>query len=142
MTVSVVIAAGGRGTRMGAGFNKVFMKLADEEVILHTMRAFEANKDVDEIIVIIGEDDKERVTNIAEAAHITKLSAVTAGGESRCCWAGWAPWGREAQAVAGRAGAQTGGVERNGDTDADRFVYPDFYHDRGGIFPAAQGRGG
>lgn len=84
MTVSVVIAAGGKGTRMGAGFNKVFMKLADEEVILHTMRAFEANKDVDEIIVVIGEDDKERVTNIAEVAHITKLSAVTAGGESRC----------------------------------------------------------
>ena len=57
---------------MEAGFNKVFMKLADEEVILHTMRAFEANKDVDEIIVVIGEDDKERVTNIAEAAPYHK----------------------------------------------------------------------
>lgn len=81
--VSAVIAAGGRGTRMGAGFNKVFMKLCGDEILLHTIRAFNESPFVDEIIVVTGAEDIERVKELAKAHNIMKLTEVTEGGETR-----------------------------------------------------------
>ena len=81
MTVSAVIAAGGQGSRMGAGFNKVFMKLDGEEILLHTIRAFDESPFIDEIIVVTGAEDIERVWSIAH--NIKKLVCVTEGGSTR-----------------------------------------------------------
>lgn len=83
MTVSAVIAAGGRGTRMGAGFNKVFMELNGKEILLHTIRAFDESPFVDEIIVVTGAEDIERVQNLAKEHNIKKLVCVTEGGSTR-----------------------------------------------------------
>ncbi|MDO5396839.1 MAG: 2-C-methyl-D-erythritol 4-phosphate cytidylyltransferase [bacterium] len=83
MTISAVIAAGGRGTRMGAGFNKVFMKLAGAEILLHTIRAFDESPFVDEIIVVTGAKDIARVRTLAEENNIKKLVCVTEGGNTR-----------------------------------------------------------
>lgn len=81
--VSAVIAAGGRGTRMGAGFNKVFMKLDKEEILLHTMRTFNESPFVDEIVVVTGVNDVERVRQLADENRISKLAAVAVGGATR-----------------------------------------------------------
>lgn len=83
MTISVVIAAGGRGTRMGAGFNKVFMKLDGAEILLHTIRAFDESPFVDEIIAVTGTEDIERVQALAKDNNIKKLVCVTEGGSTR-----------------------------------------------------------
>ena len=82
--VSAVIAAGGKGTRMGAGENKVFMKLRGREILLHTVEAFHNNPDIDEIVVVAGEGEYMRVTEMIMAANLTgKLRAVTTGGATR-----------------------------------------------------------
>ena len=81
--VTAVIAAGGRGTRMGAGYNKVFIKLNGEELILHTMKIFNENPLVDEIIVVTGTDDVSRVETLAYNNNITKFKCVTEGGDTR-----------------------------------------------------------
>lgn len=81
--VTAIIAAGGKGTRMGAGFNKVFMRLCGDEILLHTMRTFNESPLVDEIIVVTGKDDIERVKTLGKENSITKLAAVTVGGETR-----------------------------------------------------------
>lgn len=83
MTISAVIAAGGRGTRMGAGFNKVFMKLSGTEILLHTMRAFDESPFVDEIIVVTGAEDIKKVRTLASENSIKKLVCVTEGGSTR-----------------------------------------------------------
>ena len=83
MKVSAVIAAGGRGTRMGAGFNKVFMRLHDAEILVHTMRTFNESPFVDEIIVVTGSEDIEKVRTLAKEHDINKLSVVTEGGDTR-----------------------------------------------------------
>ena len=79
--VSAVIAAGGRGTRMGAGYNKVFMELMGEAILLHTIRTFAESPFVDEIIVVTGEDDIERVRELAKGSGISVK--VTEGGATR-----------------------------------------------------------
>lgn len=81
--VTTVIAAGGKGTRMGAGFNKVFMQLCGDEILLHTMRTFNESPLVDEIVVVTGADDIERVRTLGKENNINKLCAVTEGGETR-----------------------------------------------------------
>lgn len=83
MKVSAVIAAGGRGTRMGAGFNKVFMKLDGAEILLHTIRTFDESPFVDEIIAVTGTEDIEKVRELARKHKIKKLVCVTEGGATR-----------------------------------------------------------
>ena len=81
--VSAIIAAGGKGTRMGAGFNKVFMRLCGDEILLHTMRTFNESPLVDEIIVVTGAEDIERVNMLGRDNNIDKLCVVTQGGDTR-----------------------------------------------------------
>lgn len=83
MKVCAVIAAGGRGRRMGADINKVFLPLAGKEIIAHTLAAFEACGDVDAIVVVTGKEDIARVTEIAVRDRITKLIAAVEGGAER-----------------------------------------------------------
>lgn len=83
MKVTAIIVAGGRGKRMGASVNKVFLQLCGREILAHTMTAFEECGMVDEIIVVTGTDDIPLVRSIAERDGISKLTAVTEGGAER-----------------------------------------------------------
>lgn len=83
MKVTAIIAAGGKGSRMGAGFNKVFMKLDGMEILLRTMRAFNENSLIDEIIVVTGAEDIERVEALGRDNSIHKLKLVTEGAATR-----------------------------------------------------------
>lgn len=79
--VSAVIAAGGKGSRMGADKNKVYLKLCGIEMLLYTVTAFNLNSSIDEIIVVTGEGDIERCRNLLKSCD--KVSAVTEGGNTR-----------------------------------------------------------
>ncbi len=84
--VSAVIAAGGKGKRMGAGKNKVFMKIAGKEIILRTVEAFYNNPDIDEIVVVAGEGEHMRIAELIMSAGMyvyDRMRAVTTGGATR-----------------------------------------------------------
>lgn len=83
MKVTAVIAAGGKGTRMGADKNKVFLELCGKEIILHTIEAFEKNTNIDEIIVVTGSDDIETVKELKSKHNILKLKTIVEGGKTR-----------------------------------------------------------
>lgn len=83
MKISAVIVAGGRGKRMGAAINKVFLPLVGKEILSHTLCAFESCSAIDEIVVVTGSEDIERVKQLAERDNITKLLSVTEGGKER-----------------------------------------------------------
>ncbi len=81
--ISVLIAAGGRGARMGAQENKVFLMLNDKEIIAHTMLSFEMHPQIDEIIVVGAKDEHQKIAQIAQKYKISKFRASTTGGETR-----------------------------------------------------------
>ncbi len=83
MKVTAVIAAGGKGTRMGADKNKVFLELCGKEIILHTIEAFEKNTNIDEIIVVTGSDDIKAANELKSKHNMSKLKTIAEGGKTR-----------------------------------------------------------
>lgn len=81
MKVTAIIAAGGAGRRMGAGENKVFMKIAGREMLTHTVSVFNSCAAVTDIIIVVGAEDITRTA--ALTADFDKVIDVIAGGETR-----------------------------------------------------------
>lgn len=81
--VSAIIAAGGKGTRMGAGINKVYLPLCGKEILARTLSVFEACSCVDEVIVVTGESELERLQELSEKYKFQKISAAVSGGATR-----------------------------------------------------------
>ncbi len=79
---SVIIVCAGNATRMG-GVNKILLPLGDSNVIGHCMRAFEACEDVAEIIIVTKAENNAAIEETAKTLGITKLAAITEGGETR-----------------------------------------------------------
>lgn len=79
---SVIIVCAGNATRMG-GINKILLPLGDSNVIGHCMQAFEACADVAEIIIVTKAENNAVIEETAQKLGITKLAAITEGGETR-----------------------------------------------------------
>lgn len=82
MSVSVIIACAGSFSRMN-GVNKQLFELDGIPVAVRSMLAFEQLDEVTEIIVSARECDVDYFKQLAEKYGVTKLKAVTAGGETR-----------------------------------------------------------
>ncbi|MFA4967743.1 MAG: 2-C-methyl-D-erythritol 4-phosphate cytidylyltransferase [Candidatus Margulisiibacteriota bacterium] len=74
MKVSVIIAAGGTGKRMGQ--KKQFLPLLGKSVLEWTIAAFKKVKQVTEIILVVNPDELEKAKNLG-------ADKVAAGGEER-----------------------------------------------------------
>jgi 2-C-methyl-D-erythritol 4-phosphate cytidylyltransferase len=80
MTAAIIVAAGS-GTRMG--FDKLLAPLAGQPVIVHTLLAFEACRDVDGIWVVSGTERGEIIRDLAEEMRVTKFRGIVPGGAER-----------------------------------------------------------
>ncbi|MDE3156154.1 MAG: 2-C-methyl-D-erythritol 4-phosphate cytidylyltransferase [Acidobacteriota bacterium] len=82
MHVAAIIAAGGRGQRLGDAVPKQFLELAGRSILQRTVEAFEASPDIHEIVVVLPAD-----TAAAPPAWLgqgaSKPRRVVAGGERR-----------------------------------------------------------
>lgn len=83
MKVTTVIVAGGKGKRMGAGKNKVFLTIEGREILHFTISAFEWNKNIDEIIVVTGSEDISECEKLIADSNFKKIACVTEGGKTR-----------------------------------------------------------
>lgn len=82
--VAAIIVAGGSGKRMGMSIKKQYILLKDKEVLAHTIEKFNNSKEIDEIVVVVGEEEIETTQiNIIEKHHYTKVTKVVAGGKER-----------------------------------------------------------
>ena len=52
-------------------------------VLARTLVAFEATREIDEIVVVARSEDLATVSALADTWHVTKLAAVVAGGDTR-----------------------------------------------------------
>lgn len=81
--IAVIIAAAGRGRRMGGPVPKQFLKIGGEPVLLKTLRIFEKMDETDDIFIVTGEEYIEYCRSMAKNGGIDKLAAVVAGGAER-----------------------------------------------------------
>lgn len=83
MTVGVVIAAAGSGTRMGAEGNKVLLSLYGKPILQYSLECFAGLPEVEEIVVVTRECDRPVVEGLAEKAAPQKRVQVVVGGATR-----------------------------------------------------------
>jgi 2-C-methyl-D-erythritol 4-phosphate cytidylyltransferase len=81
-TAAVVLCAG-RGKRMGAPTNKVFVPLAGKPLLAHTLAAFESAAEVDEVLLVAHPDELKECHAIIDDWGVRKVAAIIAGGATR-----------------------------------------------------------
>ncbi|MBQ9708909.1 MAG: 2-C-methyl-D-erythritol 2,4-cyclodiphosphate synthase [Firmicutes bacterium] len=81
--VAVIVAAAGRGTRMGAPVPKQFLEIGGVPVLVKTLKVFQRMEEIDHIFVVTNEDYLDYCTEITERAGIDKITSIVVGGEKR-----------------------------------------------------------
>ena len=80
---TILIVAGGRGTRMGGPQPKQFLQLAGRPVLMHTLEAFDRWDASARLIVVLPEDQINTWKRLCEAHVFGRTHHVVAGGETR-----------------------------------------------------------
>ena len=81
--IYAIILSGGRGKRMGSSISKQYMMLNDRPILYYSLDSFEKS-DVDEVVVVVGKNDKEYVkSEIVDKYNFKKVKIITEGGAER-----------------------------------------------------------
>ncbi|MBM9461933.1 2-C-methyl-D-erythritol 4-phosphate cytidylyltransferase [Aeromicrobium sp. YIM 150415] len=81
-TVAVILA-GGTGTRFGRPIPKQLIELAGRPIIEHSIAAFHAAPQIDEIVVLMAPGHLDDVRELVEASGYDKVTRILEGGSSR-----------------------------------------------------------
>ncbi len=109
MKVAVIIPAAGLGTRMSrtqaerpAPSRKQFLLLEGVPILIHTLRKFDACKEVSEIVVAVRADDLESVARSVAGQSFSKPVRCVQGGDTRqeSVWQGLQALAADTQLVA------------------------------------------
>lgn len=81
--ITAIIAAGGTGSRFGAGTPKQFLDILGKPIIIHTLEAFERCSDIDAIVAVVPEIHIEDLEDLIRDHNISKPVRVVGGGTTR-----------------------------------------------------------
>ncbi|WP_046469762.1 IspD/TarI family cytidylyltransferase [Allosalinactinospora lopnorensis] len=81
--VTAAVLAGGVGVRMGGQRPKQLLPLAGRAVIEHSVAAFCAAPEVDDVIVLMVEEYLPEIEKMVADSGLTKVSAILPGGPTR-----------------------------------------------------------
>jgi len=81
--VSAVIVAAGRGTRMGAGIDKLFLPVAGRPLVAHTWQRFNDSPSIDEVILVVRAGLEDDFRQLAAEYRFAKSCRLIAGGAER-----------------------------------------------------------
>jgi 2-C-methyl-D-erythritol 4-phosphate cytidylyltransferase len=81
--VSAILVAAGKGTRMGANVDKLWLEVAGQPVIAHTWKKFDAAKCVDEIILVVRDGMQTQFEKLAAQFDFQKKFRFAIGGAER-----------------------------------------------------------
>jgi len=81
--IAVIVAAAGKGTRLGSQVPKQYLKIAGEPVILKTLKAFESLDAIDHIYIVTNEQYVDHCQQIVDDNGIDKVDAIVKGGRER-----------------------------------------------------------
>ena len=80
---TVLIVAGGRGTRMGIDLPKQFLPLAGRPVLMHTIEAFDRWDNTSDLLLVLPADQRDTWQQLCEAHAFHRPHRVVSGGETR-----------------------------------------------------------
>jgi 2-C-methyl-D-erythritol 4-phosphate cytidylyltransferase len=83
LSVWAVLAAAGRGERLGADRPKAFAKLRDRPLLAESLERLEASDWIDRIVIVAPPGWEEPSILVAEELACTKVVACATGGETR-----------------------------------------------------------
>ncbi len=81
--VGVVIAGGGRGSRIGGTIPKQFLRLGGIPVLARTAAVFDGMSTVSSIVLVVPEDFVPRTRRLVARSGLRKVTRVVAGGRDR-----------------------------------------------------------
>jgi len=81
--VSVVIAAGGKGKRMGGRTPKQFFRLGGLPILVRTVAVFDSLREVREIVLVVPADCLQRTASLVRRGGFRNVSAIVPGGRER-----------------------------------------------------------
>jgi 2-C-methyl-D-erythritol 4-phosphate cytidylyltransferase len=81
MRAAAVVVAGGEGTRMRAGMNKVFLEIEGGSILERSLALFEATSQVSDVVLVTRAADIEICEGLRE--RFPKVRRVVAGGDVR-----------------------------------------------------------
>jgi 2-C-methyl-D-erythritol 4-phosphate cytidylyltransferase len=81
--VGVIVPAAGDGRRLGASRSKALVELQARPILSWTLFAVEANRCVDQVVVVTRPEDLQAVEALVAADGLGKVSAIVPGGPSR-----------------------------------------------------------
>ena len=78
-----IILAGGSGQRMGSELPKQFLSLVGKTILEHSVSAFQANPDIQEVFIVTHSDYIESTKKTVNKECYSKVSQILAGGSER-----------------------------------------------------------
>jgi 2-C-methyl-D-erythritol 4-phosphate cytidylyltransferase len=81
--ISAIIVAAGKGTRMGANVDKLWLEVAGRPVVAHTWRQFNDAACVDEIILVVRDGMQPHFMELVGKFHFQKPFRLVVGGAER-----------------------------------------------------------
>jgi 2-C-methyl-D-erythritol 4-phosphate cytidylyltransferase len=82
MTYAIIVAAG-KGTRMGANVDKLWLEVAGRPVVAHTWKQFNDAASIDQIILVIRDGMQEEFNQLAKLFRFEKPFRLVVGGVER-----------------------------------------------------------
>ena len=79
---TVIILAGGIGTRVGAGMPKQFIEVLGKPVLVYTCDIFQMNKNIDAIEIVCHQDWIDYCWDMVKKYRIDKVRWIVPGGET------------------------------------------------------------
>lgn len=81
--IKALILASGRGSRINKRTPKQFLELSGSPLIIHTLKPFEKNNNVDELIIVTLSDYVEKTWEFVNRYRINKVKKIIQGGKTR-----------------------------------------------------------
>ena len=81
--ISAIILAGGKGKRMGASVSKQFIELKGKPIIYYTIKKFEENKNIDNIVVVLPPYEVSYFKEEILKKYSLKIDKIVLGGTER-----------------------------------------------------------
>ncbi|MFJ7699518.1 2-C-methyl-D-erythritol 4-phosphate cytidylyltransferase [Lysinibacillus fusiformis] len=83
MQYEVVLPAAGSGKRMGAGQNKLFLKLLNKPILIHTLEVFQQDPFCTGIWLAVKPEERIYIQELLDEYRITKVKGLPDGGAER-----------------------------------------------------------
>ncbi len=115
-SVTAIITAAGKGTRMNSDINKQYIEIAGIPVLARTINVFQKCRDIDAIILVVNEGDINFCRHrIVEHYNFSKVTTLVSGGAQRqnSVYKGLCAVGKECKTVLIHDGARPFVTEEN-----------------------------